>query len=245
VIEVGTVTGDRDFLIANVGLHTSVSACCLPAATLFARARAVNAAGGGPPSDEIAINPFLPLTAPTDVHMSWTSPSEGLLSWSETVHSAVGFRIELHVPSNDATIGTLDVARHQVTVPRWLLPRDSYYVIVRGIDASGNLGPPSNRGFIETGDCRSAPPTPTLSVTVTGGLVSIVLAIDVPYPYPPFDAFRLYAGRSPGASDVGTFDLVTPQLSVAAPAGPYYLRAAAVNQCGVSQVSPEQTIVVP
>jgi hypothetical protein len=246
LIEVGTVTGDRDLLIANVGLQTSVSACCLPAATVFARARAVNAAGGGPPSNEIAVNPVLPLTALTDVRMSWTSPSEGRLSWSEAVYSAVGFRIELRARSNDATIGTLDVAGHQVRLPRSLLPRGSYYAIVRGIDASGNLGPPpSSWGLIETGDCRSAPPTPTLTVAVTGGLVSIALAIDVWYPYPPFDAFRLYAGRSPGGSDVGTFDLVTPQVSVAAPAGSYYVRAAAVNPCGVSQASSEQTIAVP
>jgi hypothetical protein len=53
-------------------------------------------------------------------------------------------------------------------------------------------------------------------------------------------AYTLVAGRSPGASDVGTF-LLPPvtALSTAVPPGTYYVRLAGANGCGVSPFTSE------
>ena len=92
------------------------------------------------------------------------------------------------------------------------------------------------------GGPRVPPPPVALTAAAAGRNVSIQWSPDTGWP--PTSYF-VDAGRSPGASDIGSFPTTGPALSASGvPDGRYYLRVRAANAAGVSPPSAEAVLTV-
>lgn len=90
--------------------------------------------------------------------------------------------------------------------------------------------------------CSGPPGVPAVNSSVSGHLVTLVLS----GAGCPWTQIEVSAGTTPGASDVGTFVVTSPQLTYpGVPNGQYYVRARAFNTYGASRWSLEQPVRVP
>lgn len=118
-------------------------------------------------------------------------------------------------------------------------PTGLYYLTVVARNGDG-VSAPSNEVALQVG-CVTAPPAPgPLTFTTAGSSASLTWGAAA-----TASGYLLEAGRSPGASDLGTVQL--PNITTAAgspPLGVYYLRVRAANACGVSPASNEVAITL-
>ncbi len=118
-------------------------------------------------------------------------------------------------------------------------PTGIYYLTVVARNGDG-VSAPSNEVALQVG-CVTAPPAPgRLTFTTAGSSASLTWGAAA-----TASGYLLEAGRSPGASDLGTFQL--PNITTAAgspPLGVYYLRVRAANACGVSPASNEVAVTL-
>jgi len=124
-------------------------------------------------------------------------------------------------------------------------PNGTYYVRVFAIDATGE-SPASNEITVQVVTQFVPPAAPTNFEAFANGR-SAVFTWSLGTGGGAPSGLLLYAGSTPGASDVGVFPVgVGTQLS-AGPIGPgtYYLRIAAVNAGGQSATSNEVQFVMP
>jgi hypothetical protein len=110
----------------------------------------------------------------------------------------------------------------------------TYFFVVVAYTAGGaiSLPTPELRGAM----CSSAPTAPTgMSANVSGTLVNVAWA--------PSSGgvvgYVLQAGATPGSAGLATVWVDGTSLSAHAPPGTYYLRTAAMNDCGASGFSGE------
>ena len=123
------------------------------------------------------------------------------------------------------------------------VPAGTYYLRVHAISASG-AGPPSEELAVTTGPGICDLPLMPTGLTAVAGQGGVILQWD-PWSGPLPSGYLIAAGRSAGASDVGTFPLPrSTVLETFAPAGTYYARLAALNACGQSPSTPDIVFTV-
>ena len=118
-------------------------------------------------------------------------------------------------------------------------PTGLYYLTVVARNGDG-VSAASNEVALQVG-CVAAPLAPgPLTFTTAGATATLAWRAAA-----TASGYLLEAGRSPGARDLGTFQL--PNSTTAAgspPLGVYYLRLRAANACGVSPVSNEVAVTL-
>lgn len=164
------------------------------------------------------------------------------LSWS-AVAGATSYRLAAGVSTgttffttNVGNVTTLGVAAPAV---------GTYFVRVHAIDATGESVASNEVQVVVTS--LFVPPAAPQNLTAFVNGTSALITWDLGSGGGTPTGLVLYAGTTPGGSDVGTFPLtVGTQLSVPnVAASTYYLRLAAVNQGGSSPVSNEAMLVMP
>jgi hypothetical protein len=233
LLYVGTAPGEWN--IANgyeVGNVLTISGD-LPAGRYFARARAANFFGPGPPSHEISFTvgagdaPTPPgeFTASwngTIVTLSWT-PSPGAASYVIEAGSAPGASNVGSVSVGAATSYSTDVQP------------GTYYVRVRAANLAGLSGP-SNEIVVHG---RGAPEPPT-NLTEAGASGTVHIRWVAPSRGPTPTGYVIEAGSAPGLADLASIQVgAITSFSASAPPGTYYVRVRALNARGRSHSSNE------
>jgi glucose/arabinose dehydrogenase len=119
------------------------------------------------------------------------------------------------------------------------VPSGQYFVRVRAVNAVGASAPTSDV-VLNVGCSPPVAPT-TLTTVVVGRQVDLTWNVAA-------GTVRtvLEVGYGPGATNLAfPFTAPTAALSVTAPPGTYFVRARAVNACGLSAPSVERTVIVP
>lgn len=117
------------------------------------------------------------------------------------------------------------------------VPDGRYFVRVRATNAVGESAPSNELAL--TVSC-AAPAAPSLAGTVTARTVSLSWS-----PVAGSSGYRLEAGMSPAAVDVGVLDLgAVTAFSAAAPPGTFFVRVRALSPCGTSGPSNEVVATV-
>jgi len=236
VVRAGFSSGQVDYN-ANVGTNTSLSGT---AATgiYYVRVVAVNAAGEGPPSNEVRIEitcaePGPPVGLAANVNgntvtLGWNPPTSG--------GAASGYVLEAG-PSSGAS--TFSFALQGNTFSG-VAPNGTYFVRVRATNTCGT-SPPSNEVTLVVPSCGpnlGAPSTPT--ATVNGGTATISWnAVN------GASSYRLEVGTAPGTSNAASVEVSGTTTQQSFNAGTYYMRVRALNACGSSgPVSGEGTFTI-
>ena len=155
------------------------------------------------------------------------------VSWNRAA-GAMGYRLEAGTGPGLANLFNGDVGdvdRLQVVVPP-----GPYFVRVRAVNLNGASGPSAEASVTVSGSatCDTPPPAPAGYTAQTGGLlVALSWAAS-----PSATGYILEAGSGPGLANLvnGGLGNVTT-FTATAPAGTYYTRVRAVNDCGVSTAS--------
>jgi predicted phage tail protein len=121
-------------------------------------------------------------------------------------------------------------------------PSGTYYVRVRASGApAGPASGRTNEIALVVEGCRAAPLPPSgLAATIAGNEVTLDWTV------PVASGQVLEAGSAPGAANLAAIPLSGSQtrFTATAPAGTYYVRVRASNECGTSAASNEVTVVV-
>jgi hypothetical protein len=117
----------------------------------------------------------------------------------------------------------------------------SYYFVVRAYNAAGDMGPASNEAALEL-----LPPGSPTNVRASSVGSQVTVSWAPPTQGPAATQYLVFAGTSPGASDLLSGYNVGGELSASGALGPgrYYARVQGVNGVGVGPVSPEISFVV-
>lgn len=242
LLSVGTAPGAANLLDGlPVGSVLSVGGD-LPPGLYFARLRAANLLGVGPPVDTSfqvggGYRPRGPsgLTASvagTGVTLAWSAPSgapadEVPTSYLLEAGSAPG-------TSNLASVNIGNVTSFSANVPP-----GTYYVRVRGVNARG-VSDASNEVTLQTrvGTPTSAPRS--LRASTVGNVVS--LSWSAPSTGVPV-AYVIEAGTAAGVSNLAVANIGNVRsFSAALPVGTYFVRVRALNGAGSSDPSNEVVV---
>jgi hypothetical protein len=241
--------------LIEAGANPGATAVSLPVAAVptysviapngryYVRVRGLLGGSPGPASNEVlVVVPALP-AAPANftasvarftVSLTWTSGAGGGFATGWQVHAGSGPGL------SDLAIVPMPLSARLLTAA---VAAGTYYVRVVAVNASG-AGPPSQELVVTTGPNICDVPLMPTGLTATAGQGGVLLQWDE-WSGPLPTGYLLSAGRSPGASDVGTFPLARRTgLATFAPAGTYYARLAAVNACGQSPVTPDIAFTV-
>lgn len=246
LVSVGTAPGAanllNDYPVGNVLALTG----SVPPGVYYARVRARNYVGTGPPSSDARFDvrnasaPFRPVNlslewAGTTARLSWSRPTD---AWGTEMPQY--YVVEAGTAPGLANLGRFSAGNttsYQVDVPP-----GTYYVRIRGV-GTGGMSEPSNE-IVVSG--RGVPGTARqLSATVSGGVIHLSWAA-------PLDdaagvaGYIIEAGSAPGASNLASVVVAAGvrQFSAAAPPGVYYVRVRAANARGVGAPSNE-VVVTP
>ncbi len=225
VLRAGFARGQPVFGIP-VGTNTSFSGTAAPG-TYFVSVAAANAAGQGPPSNEVQVviecaapGPPVGLNATVDgstVTLGWSPPASG--------GAAAGYVLEAGSSSGAIDVASFDLPANSFST---VAPNGTYFVRVRATNACG-VSPPSNEATVVVPNCGPTPGAPsTPSATVNGGTATISwTAVN------GASSYRLEVGTSSGASNT-TSQLVsgTSQQLTNLSSGNYFMRVRALNACG-------------
>lgn len=186
----------------------------------------------GPPTS------FEVVTASTTVSMSWTPPDAG----TPTVYS-----IEVGSDEGFADVATFVVDASMTRFAQALVPPGSYWIRVRGVDASGPGAPSASVSLrmTERGRCLAPVTRPALAEADVQDL-TVRLTWSAPVEGYPIDRFLIGVGRRPQGFEAGVIDTASPALTFASEAEPgvYFVRVAGVNACGIGEISNETAVVV-
>jgi hypothetical protein len=220
----------------------------VPDAIYFARLRAVTPAGSSPASNEVQI--ALGQAAPPLPPLALLATVQGTavtLQWTENPLGPViaSYQIQAGTASGLVDIGAIPVSMAARTLSV-NAPPGTYYVRLVALNAAGP-SPASNEAVVTTGvGVCTIPAVPTgLTATSTAGVISVrwnpAAAGAIPLGY------QLVAGSVSGGADLAVLALAASTTAVggAVPAGPYFIRVAAGNACGISAPSAEVSVVVP
>jgi predicted phage tail protein len=173
--------------------------------------------------------------------LNWLAPS--------SPDRATSYVIEAGSSSGATNLAAFDTGSSATTLTVTDVPAGTYYVRVR---ASNSAGPsaPSNEVVLTVGGgpapCTTLPEAPTgLGATVSG--TSLTLRWSAPAAGCPPLGYRIEAGSTPGASDLGSFSSNGASTSFAAsnvPAGIYYVRVRGGNVSSLGVPSNEVVVSV-
>lgn len=120
----------------------------------------------------------------------------------------------------------------------------TYYFRLRSANGFGTSAPTADQTFVVGASGCSGPPLAPLDLraVVTGGTVQLAWRAATAS---IVSSYRLLVGVTSGGTEVGTFDVgAATTFSAAAPPGAFFVRAVAVNACGVGAPSAETVAVV-
>jgi hypothetical protein len=242
VADVGRAPGQTTYRFP-VGTATGVRVPDVPDGKYFVRIRGFNAAGLGPPSNEVVVNtrcvaaPGQPrwlssLTNGPVVSLSWLD-ADGCADtyYRMVVGSQPGAANLANIPID---VGSLLAAAQPGT----------YYTRVQAVSRLGASAPSAERQVV-IGPAACTPPVfpTTLRGAVSGrtvmlrwgpGQLAAALASDATVPL----WYNLEVGTAPGLSNIAVFPMGrTTAFSAVAPPGAYYARIRAINVCGAGAAS--------
>jgi hypothetical protein len=213
----------------------------LPTAIFYARVRAVNAAGAGPASPEIAFATGVPgchgIAQGPLMSTSVSGPTV-TMAWSDTplFTGALTYSIAAGTVSGIANIGTIPVGAVNQFVAN--APPGAYFLKLQGQGPCGRPAP-SPEQLVSVGGVKPLD-APVLSAQVSGGSVTLNVT-----PVNGATGYLLDAGSGPLHSFLRV-PMPASGLTAAAPPGTYYVRAYAVGgPTGRSHASNEVVVVVP
>jgi len=188
----------------------------------------------------------VPLPAAPGAPRAFTAAVDGstvTLTWLPPLDGRAVTAYELEVGSSGEAANLLRTTVAGSPMPAAGVPAGTYHVRLRSLGPGGRSAPtPDLIVVVGAGGC-AAPGPVTLSGSAAAGVVSLswtAAAGSGPV------AYYLGAGSVAGALDRGVFAMGAA-LSYAAAVAPetYYVKAAAVNACGLGPVSNEVRISVP
>ena len=192
----------------------------------------VSAAGPLEPPEGLAIN-----VSGVQATFTWRPPTNGL--------PPSFYVLEIGSVSGGAGVAVIDT-RSPVTAWAVTLAPSGYYARVRSGNAQGLSQEASNEiAFAVTSSQHVPGPPRGLTATATGAGV-VTIAWQLPVIGGAATGWQVQAGRSPGASDVGTFELPANPLTASGvlPAGEYFIRLRGRNAFGLGTVSNEVQVRV-
>ncbi|HEX2520292.1 MAG TPA: fibronectin type III domain-containing protein, partial [Castellaniella sp.] len=159
-------------------------------------------------------------------------PSAGVTSYLLQVGSTPGARDLMDAPVGNTT----SVSGHATA--------GTFYWRVVAINESGPGQPSSEAKFTVGGPCSSPGPPQDLIIWLDGRTVNFRWS--APVTGSAVTNYILEAGTLPGSVNIynGSTGSVRTRASAPAPPGIYFTRLRAQNECGVSEPTPEQLIVV-
>lgn len=217
-----------------------------PEGVFFVRAQALTASGPTGPSNEIRLvtgqagSPEAPLSllsrvAGGNVALQWTENPVGPVVASYVLEAGTGPGL-----ANVVSAGLPATARSLATPA----PPGTYYVRIRAANAAG-IGPPSNEVIVVSEGVVCAVPGPPGGLMATTAPGGVALSWNPPPTGGIPAGYRLDAGTSPGTTNVGSFPLpLMTTIATGAPAGTYFVRVVATNNCGASAPSNQVSFTV-
>jgi hypothetical protein len=164
-----------------------------------------------------------------------------VLTWTA---SALGDPVTAYVLEAGSAPGLANLANFAVAPTLSFtasnVPAGTYYVRIRAANNSG-VSPPSNEIVVvagAVGGCAGPPQNLTI-VSQSAGTIS--LAWQAPSAGSP-TSYTIFAGSSPGLSNLATFNTGNNSTAVVVPnvpAGSYYVRVSSLSSCGLSAASNE------
>lgn len=240
-IQIGTSPGDSS--VATAIITPAAYSRGLSPGTYWWRVRAQNAAGWGAVSTDAALTVAAPAPAPaaptnfsaavngTTVTFSWTPPAGGASSYDLEVGSAPGA----------GNLGHFALSASPSTFAG--VPLGTYYTRLRSLGTGGSSAPTADVTVVVAPAVCVPPGAVSVSSSVAAGVVT--LNWSTPSGSGPFN-YYLGVGSVPGAYDIGIFAMGAANgYVVAPPSRTYYVKAAAVNACGMGPISSDIAVVVP
>jgi hypothetical protein len=249
-VEVGRRAGSADLATVDVPLSETTLAGAVPPGSYVARVRTLAGALMSMPTPEVsfAVGPPDVPAAPLDLtvvvagvnlRMTWRPPSTG---------NPASYVLQFGTGPGQSNLATIalagDAAQFDIEAPP-----GRYMARLVAVNAAGS-GEPSNEVVVDVDYtawlCRTAPLAPfDLQASVAGRRVTLTWR--QPITGALANEQRLFAGRSPGATDIGVFGIPGPvtRFSADTPPGTYFARLAGFNGCGPSPYSNEVRVVVP
>lgn len=176
-------------------------------------------------------------TAPSSLAYT-VSRSTVTLTWNASVN-ATSYDVEVGSRSGATDLATLSTTDATLT---GTAADGTYYVRVRGRNASGTSGA-SNEVTVTVGaSCAALAAPGPLTSTVVGSTVTLVRG-----GVGGASSYILEAGSSPGSTNIASSDTGTAATSytaTAVPRGTYFVRIRAKNACATSAASNEMTAAV-
>lgn len=247
LIEAGTGPGLANLVTISINApQTSLSVGGVAPGIYYVRVRARNVRGTSTPSPEAAVNvgnctaPGTPrsLTASTNdtsVGLTWAPPAgggpvQGYLLGVGSAPGAINLLV-LPLPASPTSLGA--VAGY-----------GDYYVRLHAQNSCG-LSAPTPDVLVRVQPCAAAPNMPTLAFTRSGNQVTFNWTLAPGGAAPT--RYWIGVGQSSGNYNilVAPTPSLSPSFTAAGPSGTYFVRVAAQNACGFSQLSNEVQVVIP
>jgi large repetitive protein len=134
-LEAGTFPGAANLAVVNLGPQTTFISPALSPGSYYLRVKAVNAAGIGPPSNEVLLTvPGVP-AAPTDLSVQ-VAGRVATLTWTASAGAVIGYLLEAGTVPGATNLATLPLGA-QTTFISPPLPTGVFYVRVKARNAVG------------------------------------------------------------------------------------------------------------
>lgn len=251
-IQTGSASGLSNLANANTGSALpTLTATAVPSGTYFFRVQARNASGTSASSNEVAVTvaaiavsaacggvPGPPTSLAgtvrgSDVTLTWFFPLGECVPSAYVIQAGSSPGL-----SNLVNFSTGNIAR---SFEANAVPTGVYYVRVRAVNAFGTSAP-SNEVVVVVGTC-AAPPgqVANLVSSVFGSSASLQWSAASGSP----TGYFIHAGSSPGGSNLGSIGTGGGSyIATGVPAGTYYVRVSARNDCGTGPASNEVVVTV-
>ena len=244
-VEVGAAPGTT-FTAVPLAARTFFAAVA-PDGVYYVRVRALTAAGPSGASNEVRI--VIGQTTPPDPPMALQAAVAGStvgLRWTDNpVGTAVaGYRLEAGSAPGLSNLVAVALPPSPQSFAA-LAPPGTYFVRLRAANAAG-LSAPSNEVMVTVAPVACPVPVAPTGLVATPSPGAAVLRWSAPTSGGTPTSYRLDAGTSSGASNLGSFPLpAVTAVSTPAPPGTYFVRLVAINACGASPPSAPVSFTVP
>jgi hypothetical protein len=248
LVEAGTGPGLANLVVFPVNApQTSLVVNAVPTGGYWVRVRARNVMGTSGASPEAVVTvgtcplpsaprSFASTVSDTLVSLTWAAPTTGgpFQGYTLAVGSTPGSAdlLVLPLPGSPTSFAASGVAY------------GDYHVRLYARNACGQ-SPPTPDILVRVQPCTGPPNRPTLAFTRTGNQVSFTWTSPPGGPAPS----RYWIGAGTSSGNYNLFVMPTPDLTPAfsgtGPSGTYFVRVAAQNACGFSQLSNEVQVVIP
>ena len=247
MLQAGTASGTTNLANANTGSALpTLTITGVPNGTYYFRVLAQNASGTSAASNDVRVGIGAPACAPGtptglaasvngfDVTLNWQAPSAGACP-------AAAYTIQAGSAPGLSNLASFSTGSAATSYSASGVPTGLYYVRVLAGNG-GTTGAASNEVTVPVNTCPGPPGQVTgLVATVFGSTVSLTWNA----PSGQSTGYFIQAGSAPGASNLGVIGTGGGYyIAEGVPAGTYYIRVFARNNCGAGAVSNEVTAAV-